>query len=385
MASISIRLFTTEKNKQGLHPLKVTASHNRKQARKTLIKLRASQWDGRAVVRHPDKIRLNQVISDELSIYQSRLKKLLASGDDFSPKEVFESTLDSGYLYDTIVAHSEKKTLTRPNQRKFVNLANKIREFKDMPLSKVDIDYVQEFAHYLRSQERINSENTVQRYLKFLKTVLRDQWRKGNYEDRVVTTMSTRETPGNKVKLTREEFKLLASCPIKELSRDCFALQVYLRGARVADALQLRKAFLREGRVQYYEQKTGKFQDVEIIEPAQEIIDRYREVDNPHVLPILQLSGDPKKDYSFQKHIHSRTAIINRDLKMIAAYCHIDKHITTHVARHTFANWADQTGMSSRDISKLLNHSSLKVTETYLDQLRRSDSLDQAARKVWDQ
>lgn len=57
---------------------------------------------------------------------------------------------------------------------------------------------------------------------------------------------------------------------------------------------------------------------------------------------------------------------MNLYLKDIAASCRIDKNLTTHVARHTFATTiALANKVSLQNVSKMLGHSSTRMTEHY--------------------
>ncbi len=55
----------------------------------------------------------------------------------------------------------------------------------------------------------------------------------------------------------------------------------------------------------------------------------------------------------------------NDQLKEIAKLCGINKHITSHVARHTFATFALTKGVSIESVSKMLGHSNIKTTQIY--------------------
>ena len=50
------------------------------------------------------------------------------------------------------------------------------------------------------------------------------------------------------------------------------------------------------------------------------------------------------------------------------------KKISSHIARHSFADYARIKGIGIYDISKLLGHSSISVTERYLASLDISSS-----------
>lgn len=60
----------------------------------------------------------------------------------------------------------------------------------------------------------------------------------------------------------------------------------------------------------------------------------------------------------------------------------INKHLTFHISRHTFAVLAIANGINIYTVSKLLGHQSIKVTEIYTDVL--DSSLDNAMDKMND-
>ena len=57
---------------------------------------------------------------------------------------------------------------------------------------------------------------------------------------------------------------------------------------------------------------------------------------------------------------------INKYLKQIASICGIDKNITFHSARHTFATTITLcNGMPIETVSKMLGHNNIKTTQIY--------------------
>ena len=58
--------------------------------------------------------------------------------------------------------------------------------------------------------------------------------------------------------------------------------------------------------------------------------------------------------------------MINKYLKDIAKKAEITKNVTTHTARHSFADIARKKTDNIYNLSKTLGHSSIKVTEAYL-------------------
>ncbi|MDP3667904.1 MAG: site-specific integrase [Sediminibacterium sp.] len=99
-------------------------------------------------------------------------------------------------------------------------------------------------------------------------------------------------------------------------------------------------------------QKTNITARIPLLPQALNIIDRYE--NNPQcileskVLPVL----------SNQK--------MNAYLKEIADLCAINKNLTYHIARHTFATTVTLTnGVPIETVSKMLGHRNLKTTQHY--------------------
>lgn len=84
----------------------------------------------------------------------------------------------------------------------------------------------------------------------------------------------------------------------------------------------------------------------------------------PFFVPLSPIANEllEKYDYNLPKY---ENAVYNRILKEIASLCGIDKRITTHTARKTFATLKNDEGWTRESISMMLGHSSVKTTEAY--------------------
>ena len=68
---------------------------------------------------------------------------------------------------------------------------------------------------------------------------------------------------------------------------------------------------------------------------------------------------------------------MNAYLKEIADVCGINKELTFHIARHTFATTVTLTnGVPIESVSKMLGHKSLKTTQHYAKVLDKKVSED---------
>src|SRR5205823_4954860 len=68
---------------------------------------------------------------------------------------------------------------------------------------------------------------------------------------------------------------------------------------------------------------------------------------------------------------------LNAYLKEVADICGINKHLTFHIARHTFATTVTlNNGVPIESVSKMLGHKSIKITQIYAKVLDRKLSED---------
>ena len=84
------------------------------------------------------------------------------------------------------------------------------------------------------------------------------------------------------------------------------------------------------------------------------------------------------------KKIQSATYVINKNLKQISIDCEIGMKISTHIARHSFSDNIRQSGENIYNISKILGHSDIAVTQKYLKSLDQN-SVDESLNKFYNQ
>jgi site-specific recombinase XerD len=104
-------------------------------------------------------------------------------------------------------------------------------------------------------------------------------------------------------------------------------------------------------------------------------------------IPILPTAEVILKKYSEHQNIENEDLVLpvlsnqkmNAYLKEIADLCSINKNLTFHLARHTFATTVTLTnGVPIETVSKMLGHKSLKTTQHYAKIIDRKVSDDMA-------
>ena len=79
--------------------------------------------------------------------------------------------------------------------------------------------------------------------------------------------------------------------------------------------------------------------------------------------------------------IKTATKKVNDDINNIGKELEIEKHLTTYVARHSFATILKKEMIPTSIISDMMGHKSESVTQTYLDRFDNSTK-SEAAKKL---
>ncbi len=240
----------------------------------------------------------------------------------------------------------------------------------DIDITKIDHAFVTDYEFWLRSVRNC-ANNTAVKYLKnfnkIIKLCLANDWLDknpfANYKSKVKEV--------ERVYLTEEEIQSIIEKDFKterlSLVRDIFLFSCFT-GLAYIDVKNLTKSHISYGIdgekwIFTHRQKTESASKIPILPVTQMIIDKYenhpQSNNEDKLLPIL----------SNQK--------MNAYLKEIASVCEIEKELTFHIARHTFATTVTLTnGVPIESVSKMLGHKNLRTTQHYAKVLDRKVSED---------
>jgi len=211
--------------------------------------------------------------------------------------------------------------------------------------------------------------------------------------------------PTTKDKLESDEIDRIIKLDLEEGSmlwhaRNCFLFSYYCAGIRVGDLIQLRWRNVEGGRITYQMGKNHKDRNNILVSQARAILKSYdhegKQRDD-YIFPLLtndkpyakHVTQNAKDTMSVElkttlfNDISAKTALLNKYLKQIAELADIDKHLSFHVSRHSFARLAKERKTDSGVIQGLLAHSSIKTTEGYMGQFDTSVE-DEAMEKIFD-
>ncbi len=185
-----------------------------------------------------------------------------------------------------------------------------------------------------------------------------------------------------------EELRMLRDYPVEEwqeIYRDMFMLSFYLCGINIGDMLLLTKKNLKNGRIVYHRQKTGRLYDIPVIPEAKAIMDKYKGEE------YLLSPMDSLADYhTFTQHcnlalkkIGTKEIVPDKIGKMRKIVYHpILPNLTTYTARYTFASIGAELDIPRETIALCLGHAWSDVTSHYINYNKKK--IDEAVRKIVD-
>ncbi len=230
------------------------------------------------------------------------------------------------------------------------------RRLSDVPFSALDRSFIDKFDLYLRTDRRL-APNTIVLYMSRLHTVINKAIAAG-----IITTdpFAGYEPPRPECRrryLTREELRRLMTTPLPSsrlyLVRDLFLFSCYT-GISYGDMCRLTAANLETAEdgtvwIKATREKTNVEFEIPLLDLPLRILDKYDGLaPEGKLLPIYCNSA------------------INAALKTIAALCGIDRRLTFHMARHTYATEITLShGVPMETVSRMLGHSRVDTTQIY--------------------
>ena len=240
-------------------------------------------------------------------------------------------------------------------------ISNKFKT-ADIYLEQIGYSFLVDFEHFLRKpQNRLSNQplnnngimKHIERLNKLMNFAVKLEWITKN----PFTHYDVKFNKYSRPFLSSNELKQLEEVELKtdkhNVVRDVFIFSCYT-GLSYIDMKGLTKnnvVYGIDGKkwISFYRKKNTEPVKIPLLQKALNIIEKYSDYDSHNKLfPVC----------SNQK--------MNAYIKEIAGICEINKNLTCHVARHTFATTVTlSNGVPIETVSKLLGHTKLSTTQIY--------------------
>lgn len=372
-------LFFLKRDKQknnGNVPLFCRITIDKKEARFGMkFDVNPATWSvkaGRAIGRTSEVVELNSIIDQTKTALFNVYNDILLSEVNVTAEKVKNRFLGISTkehnLLEHFVRHNEdvKKLIgiskSKATYQKYEvtrkHLTNFIKEkynLTDISFKEINHLFLTDFEVYLLTSCGCNS-NTTAKFMQFFKRIViiakNNGWIKidpfANYKIRIKKV--------DRGYLSQEEVEAIMA---KEFStkrleqvRDIFIFSCF-SGLAYIDVKKLRKENIRtsfDGNLWIIgkREKTDVSFSIPLLDVPKKILEKYE-----GTLPENRILPVP----SNQK--------MNAYLKEIGALCGINKEISFHLARHTFATLTLSKGVSIESVSKMLGHTNIRTTQIY--------------------
>lgn len=240
----------------------------------------------------------------------------------------------------------------------------------DIEIAGINYSFITDFEFWLKSIQNCNHNTTI-KYISNLRKIinlcLKNGWL---LKDPFVGFKMTKKEVIRDI-LSEEELQTLISKDIQNIRirqvRDIFVFSCFT-GLAYIDAKRLKRSEIGVG-----------------IDGERWIYTRRKKTDSPTRIPLLPVVQDIMDVYKDHKQCLNENSLLpvpsnaklNAYLKEVADICGINKHLTFHIARHTFATTVTlNNGVPIESVSKMLGHKSIKITQIYAKILDKKVSED---------
>lgn len=302
-----------------------------------------------------------QTFKNQLLGVEEKQRKLILIFEDHNKrmKELVgrEFSINTVKKYETALSHTKEFLLSQ-------------YKIKDISIKQVDIAFINDFDFFLRNTKKCNNNSTI-KYIRNFGKIIKQAYVNGWIDKDPFLNYKGKIKQADRNYLTQNELEDIINKDIRikrlDLVRDMFIFSCFT-GLAYIDVFNLTKDNLIKGIdgefwISTHRQKTDSLSKIPILPVSESILEKYKNhqecINKNKLLPIL----------SNQK--------MNAYLKEIATICGINKELTFHIARHTFATTVTlSNGVPIETVSKMLGHSNLKTTQHYAKILDKKISED---------
>ena len=299
-----------------------------------------------------------KLVESNSHVSAEALKQVVLNRERPKSKSVFKVFEEHNQKVKTLIGSS----FAHGTHERYQTALKHLKEFvqckyhrNDYFLHEINHEFIHEYDYYLRSVRKCNNNTTV-KYIKNFGKIIRYSLANSWIEKNPFINFKMKLDKVDRGYLNKDELAMLATkhFSIKRLEqvRDVFIFQCF-SGLAYCDVSKLTRENISpdENGVLWLKTKRTKTDtavNVPLLRGAIEIIEKYKVMNLHKLLPVP----------SNQK--------LNAYLKEVGELSGIQKRLSCHLARHTFATTVTlANGISLESVSKMLGHTNLVTTKIY--------------------
>ena len=348
-----------------------------------------TQWDAKIqkVKRHP----LEENFNSQLESLSNEVQKLHYNNKGASAKRLLaiyrnNKKYDASsflHFYQRIVDETrlKKKIRTANTQQKYID---KLKKFSShVSFSDLSIQFAKEYEEWMLSNG--NMVNTVASNFKSLYAVINKAVKMGLIKENPIKGFEIRTENTEKESLSIDEITKLSDLELPTRfkgmlkARDMFLFSFYAAGMRFSDVCKLKWENIIDNEIVYTmgksKARSGSRRTLPLAPKALLILDDYKGRDETYVFPPLYGTGK-KNTEEIEQKLYIANNAANRSIRLVCVRAGIKKHVSMHMAKHSFADFAVKNDIGLLMISKLLGHTKLSTTEHYLKDFYKKEEYE---------
>jgi integrase len=336
----------------------------------TNVRVKRELWDDhkKLIIGNSDQVKDDNLIIqachgrlNDIFVRYRLMHRLKSLTKDILEKEYTNpSGSEDFYLFIEQIISKKKGLNSDHTIQTYYTLLGKLK----MTFSDITCDMVNDFQKFIKEKKKINPEdvsnnpNTVSKTLRLLKVFINEAIKRDLIGQSPFETIKIKHIEADREFLSTQELEKLLKIYKETILPDHYrnALRVFLfgcfTGLRISDVREVRVEDIQKDILVFQPiktQTTQKILRIPLTEPAKMLI--WDAAPNRLYGRIFQMESDQS---------------INRKLKKIVDGINMNKHISFHCARHTFATIFLREGGKVQILQKLLGHYSISETMKYV-------------------
>ena len=333
--------------------------------------------------------QISRTVLSHAAIYLSRLRK----EQRFSTADSYEDALKvfvkyRRFLKRDLKANDPIKTLFNVKAGG-LEVFEKFKQF-DLEISDFDVRFAKDFKAYMVN--RFTSKNTPLIHLRSMQAIFNDASEsyaelRDHHPLKNIPKQSFENAPNP---LNIEDLDKIRNLQLEEGTpiwhhRNYMLFMFYNKGSNFFDISTMKVSQFKDNRIRYKRRKThnkrGNQFNILQNQESLKILNTYvqNKQEDDYIFPLIPKDTSPER---LHKVNNAKVKIFNKYAKKIAKLAGINHKITTYTMRDTWVNIGLDKGVSIRDISSGVGHSSTSTTEKHYAQKIKEQKQDEINQKI---